>query len=451
MSVRTLRLHSMRALVGIVGTLAWGLVLASGASAHQEPPGCQGSGVNLQLFVYFSSGPPADATAATFSECETVVYQARLCQAGIGIGGVPVCALESGAIEITTPDGTVTDVTPAGGIPLLSFVGGQPECIDSETVTYTVSPADVVGGEVVAVANYIDGVSHTGPMNGTASAETDINNDVAPCPDPIPCVNRFCDPTATDGPRMGLCVEEILDSTPCPDTDGNECTTAGCDAAGICDQDHVLDPDSTPCTDSDGNECTTAGCDAAGNCVQDHILVQDSTPCTDNDMDDCTMAGCDAAGMCDQLHVTVPDCPPFCASNLRFDQSGTLDTLFLRLGYTNLQNAPYDPTTDGLKITLSNANGVVWSGALLPGDIIKRGRAWRYRDRTGVRNGIRALTTSPRKRDGVWRLSLSVTGDFSAATLAEMTVTVEAAGMTVPKTSLWTQVPDGWQTFFRRF
>jgi hypothetical protein len=450
MSIRTSRLRS-RALVGIVGTLTWGLVLASGASAHQEPPGCQGSGVNLQLFVFFSSGPPNDATAATFSECETVVYQARLCQAGIGIGGVPVCALESGAIEITTPDGTVTDVTPAGGIPLLSFVGGQPECIDSETVTYTVSPADVVGGEVVAVANYIDGVSHTGPMNGTASAETDINNDVAPCPDPIPCVNRFCDPTATDGPRMGLCVEEILDSTPCPDTDGNECTTAGCDAAGICDQDHVLDPDSTPCTDSDGNECTTAGCDAAGNCVQDHILVQDSTPCTDNDMDDCTMAGCDAAGMCDQLHVTVPDCPPFCASNLRFDQSGTLDTLFLRLGYTNLQNAPYDPTTDGLKITLSNANGVVWSGALLPGDIIKRGRAWRYRDRTGVRNGIRALTTSPRKRDGVWRLSLSVTGDFSAATLAEMTVTVEAAGMTVPKTSLWTQVPDGWQTFFRRF
>src|SRR5439155_39203 len=29
-------------------------------------------------------------------------------------------------------------------------------------------------------------------------------------------------------------------STPCPDSDGNTCTTAGCDGNGVCDQNHVV-------------------------------------------------------------------------------------------------------------------------------------------------------------------------------------------------------------------
>src|SRR5436190_2204703 len=118
------------------------------------------------------------------------------------------------------------------------------------------------------------------------------------------------------------------DSTPCPDSDGNACTTAGCNGAGVCDQNHMTQPcpgpdecnggcdpttgqctpkTSTPCTDTDGNVCTIAGCEA-GVCVQTHMSASDSTPCPDSDGNACTTAGCNGAGVCDQNHMTQP-CP----------------------------------------------------------------------------------------------------------------------------------------------
>ncbi len=100
------------------------------------------------------------------------------------------------------------------------------------------------------------------------------------------------------------------DSTPCPDNDGNECTEAGCNASGVCDQNHTL-PNSTPCTDT-GNECAAAGCNGAGVCDQVHTPVQDNTPCTDDDGNECTEAGC-AAGVCNQ-NLVLPNSKP-CADD----------------------------------------------------------------------------------------------------------------------------------------
>ena len=138
------------------------------------------------------------------------------------------------------------------------------------------------------------------------------------------------------------------DSTPCGDTDGNACTTAGCDA-GQCNQTHVTTP-----ARPDGNACTNdLACNpqtgpvplparprqhavhrhrrnnaarrraaSAGQCNQTHVTtpcppddnactndlacnpqtglcqyppVPDSTPCTDTDNNACTTAGCERA------------------------------------------------------------------------------------------------------------------------------------------------------------
>jgi choice-of-anchor A domain-containing protein len=37
------------------------------------------------------------------------------------------------------------------------------------------------------------------------------------------------------------------DSTPCPDSDSNACTTAGCNGQGVCDQSHMVNPGSSNC------------------------------------------------------------------------------------------------------------------------------------------------------------------------------------------------------------
>jgi len=88
-----------------------------------------------------------------------------------------------------------------------------------------------------------------------------------------------------------------LASTVCPDTDGEECTIAGCNGLGVCNQSHVLVGNSTPCTDTDGNECTVAGCNALGGCDQLHILEPPSTLCGGG-AGQCSTEHCDGAGTC---------------------------------------------------------------------------------------------------------------------------------------------------------
>src|SRR3989475_818194 len=92
-------------------------------------------------------------------------------------------------------------------------------------------------------------------------------------------------------PAAGLCTAKD-DSTPCGDTDGNLCTTAGCEknaaGVGICLQTHKV---MTECT---VDECILGCVPATGLCT----AKDDSTPCGDTDGNLCTTAGCekDAAG-----------------------------------------------------------------------------------------------------------------------------------------------------------
>ena len=148
-----------------------------------------------------------------------------------------------------------------------------------------------------------------------------------PKPDSTPCGDTDGDLCTTAGCEQGACVQAHVTTVCTPDT--NDCTDdPACDPqTGMCD--HPNKPDSTPCGDTDGDLCTTAGCEQ-GACVQahvttvctpdtnectddppcnpqtgmcDHPLTAASTPCTDTDNDPCTTAGCDGQGTCDQSHI----------------------------------------------------------------------------------------------------------------------------------------------------
>ena len=121
------------------------------------------------------------------------------------------------------------------------------------------------------------------------------------------CTTAGCDGVSGDCDQGHISTPA---STPCPDTDGDTCTTSGCDGAGACDQGHAQAPNSTPCADIDGNACTTAGCDGVSGCDQNHVFAPNSDPCPDVDGNVCTTAGCDGAGTCDQLHILVPASNP---------------------------------------------------------------------------------------------------------------------------------------------
>src|SRR5207253_1255723 len=145
-------------------------------------------------------------------------------------------------------------------------------------------------------------------------------------------------------------------STPCADTDGNTCTTAGCElseipgvtnpaavasSVGVCVQTHLFAENSTPCADSDGNACTTAGCDGQGVCDQNHgskvcppadecnqgcdttsgqCTPQASAPCAETDGHMCstarfgTAAVASSVGVCVQTHLFAANSTP-CADS----------------------------------------------------------------------------------------------------------------------------------------
>src|SRR5204863_189028 len=130
--------------------------------------------------------------------------------------------------------------------------------------------------------------------NGGASGVTQSSG-VFTCPScTVDQCNLGCDTTT------GTCQAADV-STPCADTDGNTCTTAGCElseipgvnpaavasSVGVCVQTHLFAENSTPCADSASNTCTAAGCDMSttpgwktatvtsgvGVCVQTHLFA----------------------------------------------------------------------------------------------------------------------------------------------------------------------------------
>src|SRR5262249_33876143 len=101
-----------------------------------------------------------------------------------------------------------------------------------------------------------------------------------PEPESTPCTDSDANDRTKAGCEPGQSQQTHMTTTCSPDN--NECTNdLACDpATGACN--HPPKPDSTPCTDSDGNLCTTAGCES-GQCVQSHqttVCQPDNNQCT---------------------------------------------------------------------------------------------------------------------------------------------------------------------------
>src|SRR6266576_3187356 len=120
----------------------------------------------------------------------------------------------------------------------------------------------VAGFSTVLSGGHADAECDNGGASGVSQS-----SGIFTCPScTVDQCNLGCDTTT------GTCTPQQA-STPCGDTDGNTCTTAGCELSaglGVCVKRHLLAENSTPCAESDGNAGTTAGCDGQGVCDQNH-------------------------------------------------------------------------------------------------------------------------------------------------------------------------------------
>lgn len=242
------------------GTVCTRLVLASTltlllgagarhAAAHQVPPGCSGSGVELKLYVFRADGRTRAVGDA--NECEELVYRGRLCHVGDN-----VCDLEGGNLTLVTADGNRYGVTPPGGVPPLA----NGTCIDTQAVTYRTRRADAFAGSASANLYYNGGTVHSGPGTTDSTANAAVGTAIAVrfCDDRNICNGmETCDPYASDGVRTGLCRA----GTPLVCDDGNVCNgLETCNPAFGC-------VGGTPLVCDDHDPCTANRCDPVAGCV----------------------------------------------------------------------------------------------------------------------------------------------------------------------------------------
>ncbi len=104
---------------------------------------------------------------------------------------------------------------------------------------------------------------------------------------------------------------------------------------------------------------------------------------------------------------------------------------------------------DPLTITLTNSNGLVYTGSLLAGDLQERGRALVFKDRTaktgGIRDGIALVKLQAVPKTGAMRVTIQAYGDMSAATEADMTLAITVGDDANSVTSTWIAKAFGWQ------
>jgi len=162
---------------------------------------------------------------------------------------------------------------------------------------------DATPNEIEEVTGYLSSQNDAGCDNGlTSSGQQSSSIPLCPnCDDNIECSQDSCDQTMgtcvhTPQPTSTPCTD--TDNDLCTTSGCNGTLATGGTVVNGCDQNHMV----TTCAD-DNNPCTGPGvCNPmTGICAFPNL--PDSTPCPDTDNDPCTTAGCDPNGVCDQAHI----------------------------------------------------------------------------------------------------------------------------------------------------
>ena len=228
------------------------------------------------------------------------------------------CSLDNPQCPVTYCIGSAVWPCPAGSVPMTIVAAtGNTTCVAGGSLPCTMGPnigngAGLVTFRMTGYNPNLNDVALPGSLIGdqVELKVFDLCNggiDTAAC---VAAPNRTAT-TEFSSPLVDACEHTPQPSLACPDT-GNPCTEAGCNEAGVCDQNHVINPSLNANCPDDGNPCTQSGCNAAGVCVGNHVTTPSlNANCPDDGLD-CTESGCNAAGVCVFNHVVTPSLDAGC-------------------------------------------------------------------------------------------------------------------------------------------
>jgi hypothetical protein len=361
-------------------------------------------------------------------------------------------------------DGTPDQIEETTG-----FILGDAMCDNSPT---PLPSTNTQAGSIPLCPNCDDGAdcSQDSCDQNTGDCLHDPLPDSTPCGDTDnnACTFAGCNGTLDSSPAGALldgCDQNHMVTT-CP-PDNNECTQdLPCDpGTGLCP--HPPTPDSTPCADTDGNMCTTAGCDGAGMCDQSHIVCVTTTttttattttvttttaPCVpspeicndmiDNDCDgktDCVDPDCDNTPPCPVAHKDP--------TAIKFSRSGGFDSI---KGHATLESSPVDVAGVEVGILLSDLEGNIYGFTLPPGamtDLTGSGKTFRYRNTDARLNGG-VYQVKIKQRTGGYSFSFSAYADLSGADNPNMRLQFYMGNAPKPYITIdapWRQTSHGWR------
>jgi hypothetical protein len=266
--------------------------------------------------------------------------------------------------------------------------------------------------------------------------------------------------------------------TTCP-PDNNECTNdPPCNPSnGLCE--HPPVDVSTPCTDTDADSCTTAGCDGAGNCNQNHIVCATTTTTTTTSSTTTTIPDCiPVPEVCDNMidddcdtliDCLDPDCflidpcPPAKKdpTDIRF-QTG-MDRVRSKAVLEELDSpglTAIDLCTVDVGILISNPTGKIYSVEIAGSSLTpscSSGKTFRYRNlaaRTDPNGGLYELKIKKQRGDAGYAVSTLSYADMSATdgpagpptNLEQMRVQFYVGDRVfITLDGPWKRTPTGWK------
>jgi len=315
------------------------------------------------------------------------------------------------------------------------------------------------------------GCNGTLATGGSVTDGCDQNHMVKTCTDDTnPCTGP-----PTCNPQTGNCdFPNVPDSTPCPDTDNDACTTAGCDGNGVCDQSHILCVTTTTTiptttttvpstTTTTVQGCVPTGPENCGDMIDNDCngLIDCADPACQppvcsggpHNGEDCSTCGSakrpPSARACTHTGGTC-QCGPLCKdpTTIKFGPPGAGLDQFKSHGRASL---PISADVMGAEVAwlLTNSNGMIYRAALPPGALTPypSGDRFTYKNPDAkIHGGIYKVLIKISSLGETYGYRVEAYGDMSGATDALMSLQFYIANQPTPTihTELWKRTAAGW-------
>jgi hypothetical protein len=323
------------------------------------------------------------------------------CNSGSALG---TPCTDDGALIEYQGDGTITTTCPSTvfstGHPVSTnpnevlFTPNAPILIPANTPSFcrvefdikvlSITDPDPTPAKIEEVAGYLASTLDAVCDNNLQSASSQSGSiDLCPM-----CTDTECS-TSTCNPDTGMCeLTPKGSSTPCGDTDGDSCTTAGCDGLGNCNQSHMICVTTTTTSSTTTTSTSSTTSTTTPNCIP---VPEDCDNTVDDDCDgliDCLDPDC----------VRVDPCPTAKKdpTDIRFGERPSLDRLRSKAILQVPALASVDLCTAELAVLLTNPHGAVHSERIR-GSVFQpcnTGTLFRYRNlaaRTDPNGGLYKL------------------------------------------------------------